>query len=56
LVVKGFQGGRIEKDRRAVLAAFPVEGRSDKVAHAAASVDVLRRKEPVIAAEVHTAA
>ncbi len=39
-----------------MLAAFAVERCGDEVAHAAARVDVLGGKQPVIAAEVHTAA
>ena len=56
LVVEGFQRGRVEEQRCAVLAAFAVEGCGDEVTHTAASVDVLGGKQPVIAAETHTAA
>ena len=56
LVVEGFQRGGVEEQRCAVLAAFAVERCGDEVAHAAASVDILGGKQPVIAAEVHAAA
>src|ERR1700739_1765770 len=56
LVVERFQCGGVEEQRCAVLAAFAVERCGDEVAHAAARVDVLGGKQPVITAEVHTAA
>jgi hypothetical protein len=55
LIVEGFQCGGVEEKRCAMLAAFAVEGCGDEVAHAAARVDVLGGKQPIIAAEVHAA-